>query len=238
MYHFVNNLFFLFLFGSSTLVVSQSLEDGHTISKGKSTSLDLAKVVESPSKGVTIIGNPLIVDCPYGKAVQFDGQGDAILFDTNFLAYLNRFTIEIIIRPDTNGQREQRFLHFGEVSGERVLIETRLTKDNHWYLDAFVKSKEVKHTLVDSLRLHPLNDWHHIAFIVDNGTLETYVNGKRELTASIPFTPFLKGETSIGARLNRINWFKGAMYCIRITPWIVEPARFIHNIQASNTENH
>jgi hypothetical protein len=189
--------------------------------------LKLAKMLESFTKSCTIIGVPQIIDCPYGKAVQFDGQGDAIVLDTNLLVNMRQFTIEVIMRPDTNGQREQRFLHFGEVRGERVMIETRLTKDDQWYLDTYMKSGQTGQTLADSTKLRPLNQWYHVAFVVNDGKMQAYVNGRKELEGQIPFSPFTIGQTSIGVRLNLVNWYKGAIYKIKITPLKLEPVLFM-----------
>jgi hypothetical protein len=189
--------------------------------------LELAKMLESFTKGCTIIGAPLIIDCPYGKAVQFDGQHDAVILDTNLLVNMHQFTIEVIMRPDTNGQREQRFIHFGEVRGERVMIETRLTKDNRWYLDTYMKSGQASQTLADSTKLHPLNQWYYIAFVVNDGKMEAYVNRSKELEGQIPFLPFTKGQTSVGVRLNMVNWYKGAIYKLKITPMKLEPVLFM-----------
>jgi hypothetical protein len=173
--------------------------------------LELAKMLESCMKGCTIIGVPQIIDCPYGKAVQFDGQDDAMILDTNLLVNMHQFTLEVIMRPDTNGQREQRFLHFGEVKGERVMIETRLTKDDRWYLDTYMKSGQTGLTLADTTKLHMLNQWYHIAFVVDDGKMQAYVNGNKELEGQIPFLPFTKGQISIGVRLNKVNWYRGVL---------------------------
>jgi hypothetical protein len=189
--------------------------------------LKLAKMLEPFTKGCTIIGVPKIIDCSYGKAVQFDGQDDAMILDTNLLVNMRQFTIEVIMRPDTNGQREQRFLHFGEVRGERVMVETRLTKDDQWYLDTYMRSGQTGQTLADSTKLHPLNQWYHVAFVVNDGKIETYVNGRKELEGQIPFSPFTIGQTSIGVRLNRVNWYKGAIYKLKITPMKLEPALFM-----------
>ncbi|MGA3286797.1 MAG: LamG domain-containing protein [Bacteroidota bacterium] len=189
--------------------------------------LELAKMLEPFTKGCTIIGVPQIIDCSYGKAVQFDGQDDAMILDTNLLVNMRQFTIEVIMRPDTNGQREQRFLHFGEVRGERVMVETRLTKDDQWYLDTYMRSGQTGQTLADSTKLHLLNQWYHVAFVVNDGKIETYVNGRKELEGQIPFSPFTIGQTSIGVRLNRVNWYKGAIYKIKITPMKLGPALFM-----------
>lgn len=160
--------------------------------------------------GLTFVGTPTPVECRYGKALQFDGVGDALFFDSNPLAYLRRFTVEIIFRPDSDGTREQRFLHMGQ-ERDRLMVETRVTKNHQWFLDAYLRSGDSAKMLIDSTKLHPTDTWHHIAVIVDNGKMETYSNGVHELSGGIPFTPFASGITSIGARKNKVYWFKGAI---------------------------
>jgi hypothetical protein len=221
-------LFNVLLCSALRYEVALALEGDSSCQKDstKIVELDLSKVLESPPIGFVIIGKPVMIDCPYGKAVQFNGLDDAIMLDTNLLANMQYFTIEVLIRPDTSGEPAQRFLHFGEVKGERVMVETRLTKDNQWYLDTYMKSGQIGQTLADSTKLHPLNQWYHVAFVVDSGKMEAFVNGKRELQGQIPFSPFTLGQTSIGVRLNRINWYKGAISKMRITPWKLEPHAF------------
>lgn len=181
----------------------------------------------SPINGKTISGKPETVNCPYGKAVQFDGLGDGIFLDENPLENLSQFTIEVVIHPDPKGEFEQRFLHMGEVNGDRVLLELRLTKDNQWFLDAYIKAGGAFQALIDSSLVHPAGAWYQVAFVVDNGKTATYVNGKHELDGKIIFSPFKSGKTSIGVRLNRKSWFKGAIYKVRITPRCLAPSEFI-----------
>jgi hypothetical protein len=188
---------------------------------------ELQRILQSPPEGWSVLGEPKIIDSPYGKAMQFDGQKDALVFDANPLVNLRHFTIEVVMRPDTNGSPEQRFLHFGEVRGERVMVETRLTRDSQWYLDTYMKSGQTGQTLADTTILHPLNLWYHVAFVADDGKIETYVNGRKELEGQIPFSPFTLGQTSIGVRLNRVNWYKGSIYKIRITPAALAPNAFM-----------
>ena len=186
----------------------------------------IANIIESFPSRYLIEGQPKACESPWGKAILFHGS-DAIVLDTNLLSGMRQFTIEVIFRPDTNGLPEQRFLHFGEVNGDRVMIETRLTKDGQWYLDTFMKSGQNRQTLVDSTKLHPLNQWYHAAFVVENGKMTAFVDGKKEIEGEIPFLPFSKGQTSIGVRLNRMHWFKGALYKLKITPLVLDSKSFI-----------
>jgi hypothetical protein len=171
-------------------------------------------------------GNPLTIDSPYGKAVQFDGKGDALFLDRSPLLNMRQFTVEVIFRPDPDGLPEQRFLHMGEVNGDRMMLETRLTPDNQWYLDAYIKSGDSSKPLIDKNLLHPTGKWQHIAFVVDDGKMDTYVEGKHELEGRVPFSPFKSGRASIGVRMNKQYWFKGAIARIRITPKPLAPSEF------------
>jgi catechol 2,3-dioxygenase-like lactoylglutathione lyase family enzyme len=171
-------------------------------------------------------GNPITIDSPYGKAVQFDGKGDGILLERNPLVNLRQFTVEVFFRPDPNGLPEQRFLQMGEVNGDRLMMEIRLAADNQWYLDAFIKSGDSSKPLIDKSLLHPTGEWYHLAFVVDNGKMDTYVAGKHELTGIVRFSPFKSGRTSIGVRMNKVYWFKGAIARIRITPKSLTPSDF------------
>ena len=176
--------------------------------------------------GLTRSGDPLTIDSPYGKAVQFDGKGGALFLDRNPLVNLSQFTVEVIFRPDPKGQFEQRFLHMGEANGDRMLLEIRMTDDSQWYLDAFIKSGESSKPLIDQTMLHPSGEWCHVALVVDDGKMDTYVAGKHELEGRVAFSPFKSGRTSIGVRMNRVSWFKGAIAKIRITPKCLTPSEF------------
>lgn len=51
----------------------------------------------------------------------------------------SHFTIEVIIQPASGGNFVQRFLHCGEVQGDRVMFELRSTLTN-WHFNAFIKA--------------------------------------------------------------------------------------------------
>jgi hypothetical protein len=184
-------------------------------------------ILDRNQPGLTVLGDPRPVDSPCGKALHFDGVGDAVFFNSNPLAYLRQFTVEIIFQPDSDGAREQRFLHLGNQQGNRLMVETRVTKTRQWFLDAHLRSGDSAKTLIDSLKLHPTDTWCHVAVTVDDGQMVTYVNGVRELAGGIPFSPFDGGQTSIGVRQNKVYWYKGAICKIRITPRILKPSEFL-----------
>jgi hypothetical protein len=142
------------------------------------------------------------------------------------LTGLDQFTIELIFQPASGGNFEQRFMHLGEVQGDRVLLELRSTEAG-WYFDGFIKVGEQNCTLIDPQLLHPLDQWYHVAYVVDKGKLATFVNGKKELEGNIVMAPVKGDKTSIGVRQNGVSWFKGAIYKIRITNEALTPGNFM-----------
>ncbi|MFL1011647.1 LamG-like jellyroll fold domain-containing protein [Flavisericum labens] len=178
------------------------------------------------SKALKISGNPQLTDSPYGKVVYFDGEDDAFFLDLNPLESFNEFTIEMIFKPAIDGDFEQRIVHIGEVSGDRMLLEIRAI-DGLWYFDGFVASKENKKALIDSTLIHPLAKWYHVAFVVTPNSLSTYVNRKKELHETFKFQSIQTGKSSLGVRLNKRSWFKGSIYKVKITPKELRPNEFI-----------
>ena len=182
---------------------------------------DLLKLTE----GVEIVGEPDIVDSQYGKAVHFDGEDDGIFIDQMPMKGMNEFTIEILVRFESGGGGEQRFFHCGEVQGDRVLLETRADSTD-WYLDGFVQSGDMNGAVISPALRHSLDQWYHIAFEVKDGKQLTFINGQKELEGAVEFNPIMAGRTSVGVRQNKISWFKGTIYKIRITNKLLEPSEF------------
>lgn len=178
------------------------------------------------SKNATISGNPKTISSPYGTAVLFNGKNDGIFLDTLPLKNMEEFTIEMLVRFDSGGGFEQRFFHSGAIQKDRALLEMRSNADT-WYFDGFVMSGNQEIPLISPELLHPLNDWYHVAFTVKDGNQATFVNGIKELEGDIKFTPILNGKTSIGVRQNKISWFKGAIYKLKITNRVLQPSEFI-----------
>lgn len=176
---------------------------------------------------LSVSGNPKITDSPYGKAVWFNGVNDGLFLPGNPIKGLTSFTVETVIKPDADGPVEQRYLHIGESDSDRLLIETR-TNANQWYLDTFILSGESKNALIDTSLVHPCNAWYHVVLTLDaTGQMTNYINGKKEITGHVDFKPFTSGEMSIGARMNKVSWYKGAIYKIRISPGVLKPKEFM-----------
>jgi hypothetical protein len=53
------------------------------------------------------------------------------------------------------------------------------------------------------------------------------VNGQLELSKEIQFEIQGPGRTSLGVRLNKVNWFKGAIRTARFTPGALTPEEFL-----------
>jgi Concanavalin A-like lectin/glucanases superfamily len=175
----------------------------------------------------TLVGSPRLIDAPNGKAVEFDGESGLFL-DINPLTGLKQFTAEVVFQPYTAGPKEQRFLHFQENDTEnRLLFEIRLTDDNRWFLDAFIKSGDGNYTLYAEKFPHPIGAWYHAAVVMDGATMRHYVNGIEEMATPIKCTPQKDGRTSIGVRINKVSWYKGAVRRVRITPRVLMPNEFL-----------
>jgi len=168
-----------------------------------------------------------VIDAPGGKAILFDGVADALLVPSNPIAGRQAFTVEAIFRPDSGGNKEQRWLHIqGNTRDDRVLLEIRVEGDQ-WFLDTFIKSGENRRTLYAENFKHPLGQWYHVALVFDGATMKHYVDGREELSGPLTIAPLDDGKTSIGVRMNRVNWFKGAIRKARFTPRALAPKEFM-----------
>jgi len=190
----------------------------------------LANLLREKSNNVEISGKPQIIASPYGEAVSFNGIDDALFLNELPLQSLQEFTVEMIFKPELNGVFEQRILHIGESTKDRMLLEIRAV-DNNWYFDGYTASGTNKKALIDEKLIHPLEQWYHVAFVVTPKSRTTFVNGKQELFLEFPFLPIESGQTSIGVRMNKLCWFKGAIYKIKITPKEVQPNNFMSFIK-------
>jgi hypothetical protein len=174
----------------------------------------------------TVLGTPRIIDSPVGKAVEFDGIEDALFIENHPLAGAETFTWEAIFRPD-GGQAAQRWFHLQESGTDnRLLFEIRVV-DGQWYLDSYGHSGDAQQALMNRDRRHPLGAWYHVAAVYDGREFRNYVNGVQEGAATIRFAPQRPGRSSIGVRINRVDYFKGAIHLARFTRRALPPAEFL-----------
>ena len=189
---------------------------------------ELDNLEEIGGHKVTVVGDPKLIDTPHGKAIEFDGVDDGIFFDVHPLAGMTEFTVEVIFQPYADGQTEQRFFHMQEEdTTERVMFETRLTDDNLWYIDTFMQTGGQNNTMLAIGDKHEIGPWYHAAIVVDGKTFKHFVNGRMELGKEVVFTPQKPGKTSMGVRLNKVYWYKGAIRKARFTPRAMKPAEFL-----------
>src|SRR5579871_851561 len=185
----------------------------------------------------TVLGHPRVIDTPLGKAVEFNGVDDALFIGEHPLAGAETFTFEAIFRPDPGGAAEQRWFHLseqdpatGKDTDTRLLFETRLIADSRC-LDAFVNTPAGNKALLDRGLLHPLGAWYHVAMVYDGTEFRSYVNRVLQGKAAVAFVPEGKGRASVGVRINRVNYFKGAVREARFTRRALQPEEFL-NVRA------
>jgi putative heme-binding domain-containing protein len=179
----------------------------------------------------TVQGEPRIIDSPVGKAVEFDGRDDALFIDNHPLAGAAAFTFEAIFRPD-GGEKEQRWFHLNELPAtgadreNRMLFEIRVV-DDKWYFDSYNQSGSANKALINRTALHPLGVWYHVAAVYDGKVFSNYVDGVREGAAELHLAPHGPGRTSVGARINKLFYFKGAVHLARFTRRALTTSEFL-----------
>jgi putative heme-binding domain-containing protein len=180
----------------------------------------------------TVLGDPKVIDSPLGKAVEFDGVDDALFVDNHPLSGATTFTWEAIFRPD-GGQREQRWFHLSEqdpVTGadtdNRMLFEIRVV-DDKWFLDSYNQSGAANKALMNRAALHPLGAWYHVASVYDGREFRNYVDGVQEGAAELQLAAHGPGHASVGVRINKVFYFKGAVHLARFTRKALAPSEFL-----------
>lgn len=173
---------------------------------------------------VKAVGTPQLIKSPVGRAVLFDGQDDVLFIENHPLAGASTFTVELVFRPD-GGAFEQRLLHLESdesppaapgKGSTRMLIEIRVV-ENNWYLDAFIVGAGYRATMMVPEKLFPIGRWYHAAATYDGQFFRSYVDGELQMEMATPFTPQGPGRASVGARMNQVTHFKGAIHEARFT---------------------
>jgi hypothetical protein len=180
-----------------------------------------------------ILGHPQLIGTPYGKAVQFNGVDDGLFVDNHPLAGASAYTWEVIFRPDADGPEAQRFFHLqeqdpatGKDTMNRMLFEIRIA-DGQWCLDSFASSGASNRTLLNCKLLHPLGRWYRVTAVYDGKMLRNYVGDELQGEGSLELTPQMPGHSSIGVRINKVYYFKGAVLTARMVPRALKPDEFL-----------
>lgn len=180
-----------------------------------------------------VLGHPTVIDSVYGKAVQFGGNGDALIVPEHPLAGAKAFTWEVIFRPDADGAQAQRFFHIAETdpstgqdTQNRLLFEIRIV-DGEWCLDSFAGNRGQQITLLNCKALHKLGEWYRVTAVWDGKTLKNYVGDELQGEGPLVMEPEGPGRSSIGMRLNKVYPFKGAMLMARMVPRTLPQEEFL-----------
>ena len=107
-----------------------------------------------------------------------------------------------------------------------MLFEIRVI-DGQWCLDAFNKSGLAQKALLNRQHLHPLGRWFHVAAVYDGKEFRSYVDGVEDGAAAVQLAPQGAGRTSVGVRMNKLFYFKGAVRTARFTRRALAPAEFL-----------
>jgi hypothetical protein len=172
-----------------------------------------------------VLGAPKTDNGPGGKTLVFDGAHDALVLPSIPIEGWREFTIEVLFNPAADGDAEQRFFHIEDSAMRRGLLELRLTKEGRWSLDTFLLDGPSSKALLDLARQHAAGHWYWVALRYDGKHIASFVNGVPELEGDVTFGPMTTGRTSVGVRLNKVNWFKGAIGEVRFTPAALLPAQ-------------
>ena len=187
-------------------------------------------------------GAPQRISTPAGAALHFDGEDDGLFLDAVPVAGMEALTLELVFRQESGSAFEQRFLHIGTMD-RRILFETRALPDGTWYFDAFVnlgtpdptpedpRPQRRSAVLIDETLRHPADRWHTLALTASADGLVSYVDGIEQCRNPLAFSALIPAEgcTSLGVRQNRVCWFKGDIFKLRVTPRVLDPADFLQD---------
>ncbi len=155
---------------------------------------------------LTVVGEPRVVDTPGRKALSaFDEVDDAIFLDVHPLAGAKQFTVEVA-RPDARRSPEQQFFHLEE-DGNENRICSRHGCDEY---PRHVHPEVARPGRRCSPRTGTRSTSGIAAIVVDGKEMRAYVDGKLEMSTPLAFEPHKEGRTSLGVRINKVFWFKGA----------------------------
>jgi len=179
------------------------------------------------------LGQPVVIETPLGKAVQFNGVEDALFVAVHPLAGAETWTWEVIFRPDEDGAAAQRFFHLsvldpatGKDVDDRLLFEIRIVK-GQWCLDSFATAGGQSKTLLNCDKLHALGKWYRVTAVYDGATLRNYVGDELQGEGTVHLVPQRPGHSSVGVRINLKDHFKGAIYEARFTRRALTPDEFL-----------
>ena len=206
-----------------------------TACSDKTENWEIDNLEEIGGHAVTVFGNPEVVETEIGKAIKFDGDGDMLLVDFNPIGSATEFTVEVVFKPDASfpNNTAPRFIHIQDPDDsfeKRLMIELRLTEQNKFYFDGFLKTDTGSLALIDKNLLHSTEKWVHAAVSYKDHKLTTYINGKKQLTGKIAYDKHFinpTGKVAIGGRMNKVSWFSGMIKTLKVTQIALKPEHFM-----------
>ena len=201
----------------------------------KSETWEIDNLKEIGGHGVTVYGDPEVVETEIGRAVYFDGDGDMLLVDRNPIGEAEDFTVEVVFKPTSSYPENitPRFIHIQDPDDEdqkRLMIELRINEHNQCYLDGYMHTDTMNLVLMDDKLLHPTNQWLHASITYENGVMTTYMNGNKQLSGQIGYSDIMInpiGKVAIGGRMNHIHWYNGLIKTLKVTHAALEPEDFL-----------
>ncbi|WP_185976806.1 LamG-like jellyroll fold domain-containing protein [Catenovulum sediminis] len=190
----------------------------------------LAHFLNITQSNIEIVGSPK-KSSDKDSALVFNGINDRLFITKSPVHNYTGFTIEMEVHPYAFSEKnsEPRLLHFEstEDGNKRITMEMRITEDNNWYFDAFLKNGKEGLTLVDPNKLHATERWYNVAITYDGHWFSTWVQGKKELSQSFYFNGLGEHITgSVAARLNKVHWFKGEIGQICYSNRVLSASQF------------
>jgi len=182
------------------------------------------------SHKTTVLGTPKVIETEKGKAVEFDGAKDGLIVEALPLAGAEKFTLEVVFRPDVNGPNSQRVIYMQEKDSKNritMAVETAPADKNLWCLDTFIKCATGSKNLYKTDKTSAKGQWYNAALVYDGQKMSHYLNGIEEASEKFLLTPLNDGKTSIGAKIDQSFWFKGVIYKIRFTPRALKPQELL-----------
>ena len=181
---------------------------------------------------VESFGSPKVIETDNGKAVEFQKSPDQLIVQNNPLGDATEWTIELIVKPYALGSSKlnaPRILHI-QVPGnanKRVLIEMRVTTAGKWYFDGYIRSTKGGLALIDPKLTHDVDKWYNGTITYKEGVFTTFINGVKELTGNVTYEQIgSEAVVSLGARMNKVAYFKGAIRRVIFTKTALTPDKF------------
>ena len=183
----------------------------------------------------TVLGEPKVIDSPVGKASS--SMASMMVCSST----ITRSPAPKLLpgKPSSapmavNGSSDG-FISASRIPTPAPTLETACSLKSgssmkHGILTASTKSGTEDATLMNRNALHPLGAWYHVASVYDGKEFRNYVNGVQEGAASVYLAAHGPGHASVGMRINKVSYFKGAVHLARFTrkalsPFAVPPAR-------------